>query len=103
MRILTNARYESLVTTQAWSEHLTLHMEHLTAQVKKLEQQVADERARANRAVDAQLSVRGFPMVTPPREGMADLPDVLEEDPEKVAKIEARMARGDATVFAERW
>ena len=69
--------------------------------VKKLEEQLAQERERANRAVDAQLAVRGFPTVTP-RQGMPDLPDVLEEDPEQVAAVEARMAKGDATVFMER-
>jgi hypothetical protein len=102
MRVLSNAQYDALLTKAASVDHLQLHVERLMAEVKELAKQVDVERARANRAVDAQLAVRGFPTVTPPT-SIPDFPDVLDEDPEAVAKVEARMSQGDATVFAERF
>ncbi len=109
MRILTGrdrAAYESLVEQNG---RFLAHVERLegalTAALEREQQwegRWAQAMDRANRAVDAQLAVRGFPTVTP-REGMPDIPDVLEEDPDKVAAVEARMSKGDATVFAERW
>ena len=107
MRILTGVHREAY-------ENLIAQNAQLLSRVKWLEQELERglerekhweglwERAnkRAEQAIDAQLAVRGFPPVTP-REGMPDLPDALEEDPEKVADLEARLLRGDATVFTE--
>ena len=102
MRLLSNAQYDALVKSSAQADLLALHMKRLMEEMKQLAQQVDKERLRAERAIDAQLAVRGFPPVTP-RDGMPDFPDVLEEDPERVAQVEARMQRGDASVFAERF
>lgn len=102
MRLLTNAKYDDLIAQATVTEYVRRRMDTLLDEIDALKKQVEKERARADRAVDAQLAVRGFPTVTP-RQGMPDIPDVLEEDPEQVAAVEARMQRGDATVFAERF
>jgi hypothetical protein len=102
MRILTGADreyYENLIRMNAQAVTRMALYEEL---IRDLREDVNRERERANRAVDAQLAVRGFPTVTPPT-SIPDFPDVLEEDPEAVAKVEARMQQGDATVFAERF
>ena len=104
MRILTGKdrdAYQALVEKAAVAEHLRLHVKLLENIAQELRQQCEAERARANRAVDAQLAVRGFPMVTPPDRGMPDIPDALAEDPEQVAALEDRILRGDPTVLQE--
>jgi len=102
MRLLSNKQFDQLLHNSAQQENLERIIFQLQKRVDELQTDLKIERERANRAVDAQLAVRGFPTVTPPT-SIPDFPDVLEEDPEAVAKVEARMQQGDATVFAERF
>ena len=108
MRILTGkdrAEYEGMI--RRLSEYavdvarLDVHVQLLTHETKYFKERCDNERARADRAVDSLLEVRGFAPIThsamPP-----SLPDFLAEDPEAVADIEDRMKAGDASVFAER-
>jgi hypothetical protein len=69
----------------------------------RLEAQLQYEKERADRAVDELLAVRGCPPVSPPQTefAMNSSLDFLDEDPDKVAAIERRIAQGDATVFTE--
>ena len=95
--IAENARLSALA--EAWE----MRWEHAISLSEKWSALWEKANARAERAIDAQLSVRGFPPVTPPDDSMPEFPDALTEDPEKVAALEKRMASGDATVFTERF
>jgi uncharacterized protein YdcH (DUF465 family) len=99
MKILSTASYTDLRAEQAQLRARVAWFERL---VERLQSQVDHERARAERAIDAQLSVRGFPMVTPQEDrGIPDVPDELAEDPEKVDAMVKRIQEGDMRVFTE--
>jgi hypothetical protein len=98
MKLLSAAQYANLLVEQA---QLRARIDWYEGLVTRLQAQADHERARAERAIDAQLAVRGFPMVTPREEGIPDVPDELAEDPEKVDAMVKRIQEGDMSVFTE--
>lgn len=108
MKILTGVHREAYESLVAQNARMIAQLEALENEIRKAfdrekawEERWRHANARAERAIDAQLSVRGFPTVTP-REGMPTMPDELSEDPEQVEAMEKRLLAGDASVFQER-
>lgn len=80
---------------------ITEQVTDLRKRVDELRAAFYEQRDRADRAVDELLALRGLPPISPQREMVQDMSDVLTEDPEQVAKIEERMKAGDMRVFLE--
>jgi len=108
MRFLTGKHREAYESLVEQNGRLLATMQENERLLKMLEERITEltalwthANARAERAIDAQLSVRGFPTVTP-RDGMPAMPDELAEDPEQVDALEKRLLAGDASVWRER-
>lgn len=107
MKILTGAdrlAYERLLAgcarCEAERDQAMFHMKLAQDDAAHWRTRAEQERLRAERAVDTLLEVRGFPPITPATLPPT-LPDLLAEEAGAVAEIEARLAKGDASVFAE--